>query len=113
MGVVLSGAATDGTLGLKIIKSLEGGITFAQNQTAKFDSMPRSAIAAGAVDFILSPRRIAEELIAIGQRTFNLDRVETEALSDGATLHRLVTRCCAIRQASISRSISSRPFSAA
>ncbi len=89
VGVVLSGAATDGTLGLKIIKS-EGGITFAQNQTAKFDSMPRSAIAAGAVDFILSPRRIAEELIAIGQRTFNLDRVETEALSDGATLHRLL-----------------------
>ena len=89
VGVVLSGAATDGTLGLKIIKA-EGGITFAQNQTAKFDSMPRSAIAAGAVDFVLSPRRIAEELIAIGQRTLNLDRVETEILSDGATLHRLL-----------------------
>jgi two-component system, chemotaxis family, CheB/CheR fusion protein len=89
VGVVLSGAATDGTLGLKIIKA-EGGITFAQNQTAKFDSMPRSAITAGAVDFVLSPRRIAEELIAIGQRTLNLDRVEAEVLSDGATLHRLL-----------------------
>ncbi len=89
VGVVLSGAATDGTLGLKIIKA-EGGITFAQNQTAKFDSMPRSAVAAGAVDFVLSPRRIAEELVAIGQRTLHLDRAETESLSDGATLHRLL-----------------------
>src|SRR5207249_2406482 len=43
VGIVLSGTASDGTLGLKKIKA-EGGITFAQNQTAKFDSMPRSAI---------------------------------------------------------------------
>lgn len=36
VGVILSGAATDGTLGLKAIKS-EGGITFAQDESAKFD----------------------------------------------------------------------------
>src|SRR5712692_4421217 len=59
VGVVLSGTASDGTLGLKSIKA-EGGITFAQNRTAKFDSMPRSAIAAGVVDFVLAPRRIAD-----------------------------------------------------
>ncbi len=53
IGVVLSGAATDGTLGLEKIKT-EGGITFAQNQTAKFDSMPQSAIASGVVDFLFS-----------------------------------------------------------
>ena len=58
IGMVLSGTASDGTLGLKTIKA-EGGITFAQNQTAKFDSMPRSAMAAGVVDFVLPPRRIA------------------------------------------------------
>src|SRR5579862_6850272 len=67
IGIVLSGTATDGTLGLKRIKA-EGGITFAQNHTAKFDSMPRSAVAAGVVDFVLSPRQIAEELVAIAQR---------------------------------------------
>ena len=68
VGIVLSGTASDGTLGLKTIKA-EGGITFAQNQTAKFDGMPRSAIAAGVVDFVLSPRRIAEELTSIANRT--------------------------------------------
>ena len=80
VGVVLSGTATDGTLGLKTIKA-EGGITFAQNQTAKFDSMPRSAIAAGVVDFVLSPRRIAEELVAIGHRTRTLGSAESEVMT--------------------------------
>jgi two-component system, chemotaxis family, CheB/CheR fusion protein len=44
-GVILSGTASDGTLGLQAIKAA-GGITFAQEmRTAKFDGMPGSAIA--------------------------------------------------------------------
>ena len=55
IGVILSGTATDGTLGLEAVKA-EGGITFAQEpKSAKYDSMPRSAIAAGCVDFVLTP----------------------------------------------------------
>jgi len=88
IGVVLSGTASDGTLGLKTIKA-EGGITFAQNQTAKFESMPRSAISAGVVDFVLPPRRIAEELAAISRRAQNLTPAETVWTGDGATLHRI------------------------
>ena len=69
-GMVLSGAASDGTLGLQAIKA-EGGITFAQDpQTAKFDSMPRSAIAAGAVDFVLSPEAIAEQLVSLARHPY-------------------------------------------
>ena len=89
VGVVLSGTATDGTLGLKAIKA-EGGITFAQNQTAKFDSMPRSAIAAGVVDFVLPPRRIAEELAAISLRTTRLNGAESTLMENGMTMHRLL-----------------------
>jgi two-component system CheB/CheR fusion protein len=63
VGVVLSGADSDGSMGLQAIKA-EGGITFAQEErTAKYDGMPRSAIATGAVDFILSPEGIAKELL--------------------------------------------------
>lgn len=70
IGVILSGAATDGTLGLKAIKA-EGGITFAQDEkTAKYDGMPRSAIAAGCVDFVLSPEGIARELARIGRHPY-------------------------------------------
>ncbi len=61
IGIVLSGSASDGTKGLKDIK-LAGGITFAQDDTAKFSSMPDSAIAEGIVDFVLSPKEIAKEL---------------------------------------------------
>ncbi len=69
IGVILSGAATDGTLGLKAIKS-EGGITFAQDESAKFDGMPRSAGAAGVVDFVLPPDAIARELAAISRHAY-------------------------------------------
>ncbi|HJZ11446.1 MAG TPA: CheR family methyltransferase, partial [Acidobacteriota bacterium] len=49
----------------KAIKS-EGGITFAQDsQSAKYAAMPENAIVAGAVDFVLSPRKIAAELVKL------------------------------------------------
>ena len=60
------GLGTDGTVGLEGIKA-EGGITFAQDDAAKYDSMPRSAVAAGCVDFVLSPEYIAKELGRIAQ----------------------------------------------
>ena len=70
IGVVLSGTATDGTLGLAAIKG-EGGITFAQEpRTAKYDGMPASAISAGYVDFVLSPEAIAYELDRIRQHPY-------------------------------------------
>jgi two-component system, chemotaxis family, CheB/CheR fusion protein len=69
LGVVLSGSATDGTLGLRAIKAA-GGVTFAQEvHTAKFESMPRSAIAAGVADFVLPPAGIARELVAIARNS--------------------------------------------
>jgi two-component system CheB/CheR fusion protein len=61
IGIVLSGSASDGTRGLSEIKEA-GGITFAQDDSAKFTSMPHSAIASGLVDFVLSPKEIAAEL---------------------------------------------------
>ena len=65
VGVVLSGTGSDGTLGLGAIRAA-GGITFAQEvQTAKFDGMPRSAIAAAVADFVLPPAGIARHLVAI------------------------------------------------
>jgi two-component system CheB/CheR fusion protein len=70
IGVILSGTASDGTLGLKAIKE-EGGITFCQEpQSAKYDGMPRSAVAAGCVDFILSPPGIARELVRLCQHPY-------------------------------------------
>ena len=69
IGVILSGAASDGTVGLEAIKA-EGGLTFAQDRSAKYDSMPRSAAGAGCVDFVLAPEAIAKELARIARHPY-------------------------------------------
>ena len=70
IGVILSGTASDGTEGSRAIKAA-GGITFAQNEeSAKYDSMPRSAVNAGCIDFILPPKDIARELGGISQHPY-------------------------------------------
>ncbi len=78
IGVVLSGAGSDGTLGLRAIKA-EGGITFAQDKkSAVYGSMPHSAIASGNVDFVLPPEGIARELARIASDPYVNDPKELE-----------------------------------
>ncbi|WP_428330901.1 CheR family methyltransferase [Mucilaginibacter sp.] len=80
VGIVLSGALNDGTAGLQVIKSY-GGLTFAQDEaSAAYDSMPKSAIKAGVVDFVLSPEKIAERLININY-PFHSDYSTSEMLT--------------------------------
>lgn len=69
VGIVLSGNASDGALGLKAIRH-SGGITFAQDDSAQFNSMPQSAIAEGVVDFVLSPKKIAQKLNLLSEHDF-------------------------------------------
>ncbi|HET6984428.1 MAG TPA: CheR family methyltransferase, partial [Myxococcaceae bacterium] len=70
IGVVLSGTASDGTEGLRAIKR-EDGITFAQDPTsARFDGMPRSAIGAGVVDYVLPVSEIARELHRLSRHPY-------------------------------------------
>ena len=70
IGVVLSGAGSDGTLGLRAIKE-EGGITFAQDpSTASQASMPESALDAGCADFCLSPAQIGDELMRLSAHPY-------------------------------------------
>jgi two-component system CheB/CheR fusion protein len=84
VGIVLSGSASDGSNGLKDIKAV-GGITIAQEpKTAKYDGMPRAAIATGIVDLVLSPEQIAQELIRVGTHPFV---VESHEGGDGDALN--------------------------
>lgn len=81
IGVVLSGTASDGTLGLEAIKAANG-ITIAQDASAKYDSMPRSAIASGCVDMVLAPDAIAAELARIARHPYVLG--QDPALSEAS-----------------------------
>ena len=93
IGVILSGNATDGTLGLQAIKAA-GGTTFAQETgTAKCDGMPKSAIASGVVDFVLPPAGIARRLVELARTYFPgeaLDAIEPTVNADLARILRLV-----------------------
>lgn len=63
VGIILSGTGTEGALSLKEIKGL-GGLAIVQDpETAKYDGMPRSAISAGAEDFVLPVAKIPDFLI--------------------------------------------------
>lgn len=64
VAVILSGTGSDGSLGIRAVKG-EGGIVFAQDETAKYDGMPKSAVDTGCVDFVLPPDRIAAELLSL------------------------------------------------
>lgn len=67
IGIVLSGMASDGTLGLKAIK-VAGGITIAQDESATFQSMPQSAVSEGVVDMVLSPKEMANEVARLSKQ---------------------------------------------
>jgi two-component system CheB/CheR fusion protein len=78
IGVVLSGTASDGALGIREIKTMEG-ITFAQDpSTAKYDGMPRAAIATQMVDVVGSPAEIATRVTLISKHPYLAPRAEPE-----------------------------------
>jgi two-component system CheB/CheR fusion protein len=69
IGVVLSGEGSDGALGIQAIKQA-GGATFAQYPgSARFPSMPISAIETGCVGSVLRPNEIARELARLSRHT--------------------------------------------
>ncbi|MFP4905262.1 chemotaxis protein CheB, partial [Paraburkholderia sp. BR14261] len=69
IGIVLSGAGSDGSAGLSRVKEM-GGITFAQDPSeAEYDSMPRSAIATGMVDFVTTAAEMPQRLMDLWSTT--------------------------------------------
>ncbi len=61
--IILSGTASDGTLGLKEIKG-RGGMAMVQSlASARYNGMPQSAMDTGLVDYILSPEEMPKQLL--------------------------------------------------
>lgn len=63
--VILTGAGSDGAVGVKAIKE-SGGIVLVQHpDEAEYGSMPRSAIATEVADFVLPLRELAQRLVEL------------------------------------------------
>jgi len=89
IGIVMSGAGSDGTLGVREIKG-EGGLTIAQApETTDYDSMPRSAIATGMVDYVLAPGDMPARLLAYARLAFDPARRPPPPLVRDGLLKRL------------------------
>jgi two-component system CheB/CheR fusion protein len=63
IGVILSGMGSDGTLGLRAIKEKAGAVFVQAPASAKFDSMPRSAIDAGLADVVAPVEELPGRII--------------------------------------------------
>lgn len=69
IGVILSGAGSDGAVGIARIKEM-GGVTIAQTPSdAEHDAMPLSAIATNAVDIVLPVVEMPQKLIDIARNS--------------------------------------------
>ncbi len=65
VAVVLSGTGSDGAHGLRSVRAA-GGLTVVQApESAKFDGMPKAAIALGGADLVLDAREIGQRLAAL------------------------------------------------
>lgn len=71
IGIILSGMGSDGSSGFKSIKEIGGIVMVQEPETAKFDSMPRSAIKAVKVDVVAPASELPAKLIAISQINYN------------------------------------------
>ncbi|MGI4849369.1 MAG: chemotaxis protein CheB, partial [Janthinobacterium lividum] len=104
VGIILSGAGTDGSVGITRIKE-KGGIAMVQSpDDAEYDSMPRSAIETGAIDMVLPVVEMAQRLLELSNNAAAitlpaLDRqiqlsghesIETQAQLVEAALHEIM-----------------------
>ncbi|MAQ38905.1 MAG: chemotaxis protein CheB [Thioclava sp.] len=72
--VILSGTGTDGSVGLRAVKE-HGGFCIAQDATARYDSMPNSAVATGMVDVVSAPSDVIARITEF--RNVDPDQVNT------------------------------------
>jgi len=76
IGVILSGMGSDGTMGMRAIKE-KAGLGLVQEPTsAKFDSMPRSVIAAGLADLIAPAEDLPGKIIDFLCHILTIDKIE-------------------------------------
>jgi two-component system CheB/CheR fusion protein len=94
VGVVLSGAGTDGTTGLRVIRR-NGGVTMAQDPAeAGVDQMPRHAAGAEVTDIVAPVARLAERLACLPD-AHHFDRYAPPGELDQQTfesMNRIVSR---------------------
>jgi two-component system CheB/CheR fusion protein len=74
IGVILSGMGSDGTLGLRAIKEKAGAAFVQTLSSAKFDSMPRSAVDAGLADVVAPAEELPKRILAYARHAWHITK---------------------------------------
>ena len=83
IGIILTGAGSNGTAGLLDIKNAGGMCMVQDPATAKFDSMPRHAINTGQADFVLPPEEMPKALLGYVRHPYTDGAEPPEAIARG------------------------------
>jgi chemotaxis methyl-accepting protein methylase len=91
IGIILSGMGSDGTMGLRAIKEKAGLVLVQDPASAKFDSMPRSAIDAGLADIVAPVEELPGKVAAYLQHALHITRTEPALeLKDQSALEKVL-----------------------
>ncbi|WP_332888555.1 chemotaxis protein CheB, partial [Acidimangrovimonas sediminis] len=91
--VILSGTGADGSVGLRAVKEL-GGFCLAQDSSARYDSMPNSAVATGLVDYVCAPSEVIGHVTRFsrtGSQTLGAGSVEAPSIESFCAVIRRLT----------------------
>ncbi len=90
IAVILSGTGSDGTRGVRAIKESGGMVMVQDEDSAKFDGMPRSASSTGLADFILEPGEMPKQLLSFSKHPYaTKSEISDTLLGDDDGLTRL------------------------
>lgn len=89
IGIILSGAGSDGTRGCRAIKEVGGMVMVQDESSAKFNAMPYSVISSGLADFILPPSDMPKQLLAYANHPYTRDSKQSKLLDDKTGITRI------------------------
>ncbi len=80
IGIVLSGTGSDSSEGVRALRE-HGGITIAQDEaTAKYSSMPSSALETGCIDLVMSPEQMGLQFGKVVDEPRDLDSLRSSPI---------------------------------
>ncbi|NCC52831.1 MAG: PAS domain S-box protein [Spartobacteria bacterium] len=90
VGIILSGTGSDGTRGVRAIKEYGGMVMIQDEQSSRFDGMPRAAAGTGLADFIMPPAKMPEQLLSFASHPcVTADSTVKPLLTDEDSLTRI------------------------
>ncbi len=92
VGIILSGTGSDGTQGVKAIKGEAGMVMVQDVESAKYDGMPKNAIATGLADYILPPAEMPGQLIKYLHHTLHV--TSTAIIADDGKMSDVLQKIC-------------------